>query len=203
MNLPQPPKFGTIKVDSNVSAWLYKAGKVCRLSDYPKTDWSTFASTLLENAPQTLFSTACKTSPQALEDFHEWDSFTEWCELNLHFATHSTQAKIAISNLKQISTVSVYRSAFNTLACHAGNEGIHIFWWYQGLKPIIATTPALDPLTKAEHTDLHAPNAAVAVEDTRVLGLAGPPQLGCQQDLSTAQEGKVCSPDTNITTMVY
>jgi len=90
---------------------LYKVGEVCRLSGYPKSDWSTFASTLLENIPQTLFDTAetkaCKTSPQALENFLEWDSFTKWCELNLNLANHSAQAKIAISNLKQVSTVSV------------------------------------------------------------------------------------------------
>ncbi len=52
------------------SSWLYIVSKVCRLSGYPKSDWSTLASTLLENTPQTLFDTADtkarKTSPQAL-----------------------------------------------------------------------------------------------------------------------------------------
>jgi len=69
---------------------MYKVGKVCRLSGYLKCDWSTFASTLLENTPQTLFDTAeenaSKTSPQALENFLDWDNFTKCCELNLNLA---------------------------------------------------------------------------------------------------------------------
>ena len=84
-NLPQPPRFGTISVDSDVSSWLYKVGKVCRLSGCPKSDWSTFASTLLENTPQTLVdpaeTEACKTSSQVLEN--DWDNFVKWCKLNL------------------------------------------------------------------------------------------------------------------------
>ncbi len=63
VHLPQPPRFGTISVDSDISSWLYKVSKFCRLSGYPKSDWSPFASTLLENIPQTLFDTA-ETSPQ-------------------------------------------------------------------------------------------------------------------------------------------
>ena len=154
INLPQPLSFGTISVDSDISSWLYKVGKVCRFSGYPKTDWSTFASTLLENTPQTLFDTAAtkarKNSPQALESFLDWDNFTMCCELNLHLAKHSLQAKIAISDLKQVSTVSVCRAAFESLAACTGNEGVHIFWWYQALKPVIATATALDPRTTAE-----------------------------------------------------
>jgi len=77
---------------------LYKVGKVGRLSGYPKSDWSTFASTLLESIPQTLFNTADtkarKTSPQALENFLEWDSFTKRRELNLNLANHSAQANL-------------------------------------------------------------------------------------------------------------
>jgi len=60
------------------------------LSGYAKSDWSTIASTLLENKPQTLFDTAeteaRKTSPQALENSLDWDNFTKWCELNLNLA---------------------------------------------------------------------------------------------------------------------
>ena len=150
---------------------VYKVGKVCRLSGYPKSDWSTFASTLLENTPQTLFDTAetkaRKTSPQGLENFLDWDRFTKWCDLNLNLANHSFQAKIAISTLKQVNTVSMYKAAFDSLAARAGNEGMHIFWWYQGLKPVIATATALDPRTNAEYTDLaDAQNAAVAVKNS-------------------------------------
>ena len=32
INLPQPPRFGTISVDSDIGSWLYKVGKVCYLS---------------------------------------------------------------------------------------------------------------------------------------------------------------------------
>ena len=166
------------------------------MSDYPKTDWSIFASTLLENAPHTLFgpaeTEACKTSPQALEDFHECDSFTEWCELNLHFATHSTQAAIAVSNLKQISTFSVYRSAFNTFASHAGN-----CWWFQGLRSIIATGPALDPLTLLNI--LTFLTLLLQLRTPGCEGAASPLQFGyANRTFSTAQEGEVCSPDTTI-----
>lgn len=49
-----------------------------------------------------------------------------------------------------------------------------------------------------EHIDLL--HAAVAVKDIRMLGLAVSPRLECQQDLSTAQEGDVRSPDATITT---
>ncbi len=96
INLPQPLSFGTISVDSDISSWLYKVGKVGRLSGYPKSDWSTLASTLLENTPPTLFDTAeskaRKTSPQTAENFLDWDNFTKLCELNLSLAYHSSQA---------------------------------------------------------------------------------------------------------------
>ena len=89
-----------------------------------------------------------------MENFLDWDNFTKWCELNLDLANHSSQAKIAVSNLKQVSTVPVCGAAFDSLAARADNEGMHIFWWYPGLKPVIATATALDPRTNAEYTDL-------------------------------------------------
>ncbi len=205
VNLPQPPRFGTISTDSDISSWLYKVGKVCRLSGYPKSGWSTFASTLLENTPQTLFDTAeteaRKTTPQALENFLDWDNFTKWCELNLNLGNHSAQAKIAMSNLKQVSTVSVYRAAFDFLASRADNEGMHIFWWYQGLKPFIATASALDPHTNAEYTDLaDAQNAAVAVENIRMPGPAATSNLDGNRTFQQHKKGQVWSSGSAITT---
>ncbi len=199
VNLPQPPRFGTISVNSDITSWLYKVGKVCRLSGYPKSDWSIFASTLLENTPQTLFDTAetkaRKTSPQALENFLDWDRFTKWCELNLNLANHTSQAEIAISNLKQVSTVSVYRATFDSLAARAGNEGMHIFWWYQGLKPVIATATALDPRTNAEYTDLaDAQNAAVAVENISMPGPFATSNLDSNRTFREHKKGKFVHP---------
>lgn len=46
------------------------------------------------------------------------------------------------------------RGALDALASHAGNEGMHIFWWYQALKTIMATAIAHDPDTDADFTDL-------------------------------------------------
>lgn len=43
VHLPQPPRFGTDSINSDVSSWLSKVGKVCRLSGYLKLDWSTLA----------------------------------------------------------------------------------------------------------------------------------------------------------------
>ncbi len=132
-------------MDSDISSWLYKVGKVWRLSGCSILIAQP-ASTLLGNTPQTLFDTAetkaCKTSPQALEAILDWDSLTKWCELNLNLANHSAQAKTALSNLKQVSPVSVHGAAFDSLASRTCNEGAHTFWWYQALKPVIATATA-------------------------------------------------------------
>ena len=38
VNRPQHPRLDTIGIDSDMSSWLHKVGKVCRLSGYPKTD---------------------------------------------------------------------------------------------------------------------------------------------------------------------
>ena len=62
---------------------------------------------------------------------------------------HSDHAKIAIASLKQTGTVASYKAAFDALAAHAGNEGMHLFWWYQGLKPALQTAKAIDPRTTA------------------------------------------------------
>ncbi len=121
----------------------------------------------------------------------DWDSFTKWCELNLNLANHSARAKIAISNLKQVSTVSVYRAAFDSLASRAGNEGMHIFWWYQDLKPVIATATALDPRTNAEYVDLaDAQNAAVAVENIRMPDPAATSNLDGNRTFQQHKKGK-------------
>ena len=163
------------------------------MSGYAKSDWSTIASTLLENKPQTLFDTAeteaRKTSPQALENSLDWDNFTKWCELNLNLADHFSQAKIVISNLKQVSTVSVYRAASDSFAARAGNAGMHIFlWWYQGLKPVIATAIVLDPRTNAEYTDLaDAQNAAAAVEH---ISMPGPASIDGNRTFQQHNKGK-------------
>ncbi|KAL0037028.1 hypothetical protein WJX77_009872 [Trebouxia sp. C0004] len=68
---------------------------------------------------------------------------------------------------------------------------MHIFWWYQGLKPVIATATALDPPTNAEYTDLaDAQNAAVAVENISMPGPAATSNLDGNRTYQQHRKGK-------------
>ena len=132
-----------------------------------------FASTLLEGTPQTLFDAAeqvaMKHSDTAQAQFLDWSKFTHWCETNLNLVNHSDHAKIAIASLKQTGTVTSYKAAFDALAARAGNEGMHLFWWYQGLKPALQTATAIDPRTNKAFTNLaDAQRNAVTVEGVKM-----------------------------------
>ena len=155
-----------------------KVAKVCRLSGYPVADWSTFASTLFDGVPSDLFDaaelTATKKGCSQLAAFLEWEAFTKWCTINLNVINHVDQARTAIASLKQTSTVAIYKAAFDVLVAQVGDDvGQQLFWWFQGLKPFIATATAVDPAAHARYTAFsEAQSAAVAVESTRMP--AGP-----------------------------
>lgn len=38
-----------------------------------------------------------------------------------------------------------YKAAFDSLVACAGNKGMHLFWWYRGLKPALQTATAQYP----------------------------------------------------------
>ncbi len=85
----------------------------------------------------------------------------------------------------------MYRAAFDLLAARAGIEDMHIFWWYQGVKPVIVTATALDPRTNAECTDLAgAQNAAVAVENISMPGPAATSNLDSNCTFQQHKKGK-------------
>lgn len=68
---------------------------------------------------------------------------------------------------------------------------MHIFWWYQGFKPVIATATALDPCTNAAYTDLaDAQNAAVAVENISMPGPAATSNLDGNSTFREHKKGK-------------
>lgn len=103
----------------------------------PLSNWTLFASTLLEGTPQTLFDAAerkaLKIGAAAHASFLDGHNLMDWCEANLNLVNHIDHAKDAISNLKQTATVATYKAAFDSRAAHAGNEGMHLLWWYSGL----------------------------------------------------------------------
>lgn len=70
-----------------------------------------------------------------------------------------------MNSLKQTSTVSAYKTKFDSLLARAdiGPE-LHVHYWQKGLKPSLARQLAFDPLTKRKYTSLtDAQNAALAV----------------------------------------
>ena len=178
VNLAQPPRFTKITVTSDVASWLHKVARVCRLAGYPISDWTMFASTLLEGTPQTLFDAAeqvaMKHSDAAHAQFLEWSPFKDWCETNLNLVNHSDHAKIAIAAWKQTGTVASYKAAFDALVARAGNEGMHLFWWYQSLKPALQTATAIDPRTNSAFTNLaDAQHNAITVEGVKMAAPTG------------------------------
>ena len=158
------------------------------------SDWSTFASTLLDNVPLDLFIAAESEAEQLGLDAHsaflEWHSFTEWCNDNLNVTDRDVQAKQSIQSLKQTGSVAAYKAAFDSLKVRAGNPGMHLFWWNQGLKPVIQQLTAIDFKTSGPYTVLaDAQRAALAVESARMGGPATPafasdPSSSSRQPLS-------------------
>ena len=73
-----PPRFGLISNSSNVTSWLKNVSKVCRLSGYDVDNWSTFASSLLDNIPRELFDNAESVAESQghahLLAFPNWDN---------------------------------------------------------------------------------------------------------------------------------
>lgn len=84
-------------------------------------------------------------------------------------------AKQSIQSLKQTGSVAAYKAAFDSLKVRAGNPGMHLFWWNQGLKPVIQQLTAIDFRTSGPYTILaDAQRAALAVESSRMGGPATP-----------------------------
>ena len=133
---------------------------------------------MFDGVPSDLFDaaelTATKKGCSQLAAFLEWEAFTKWCTINLNVINHVDQARSAIASLKQTSTVAIYKAAFDVLVAQVGDDvGQQLFWWFQGLKPFIATATAVDPAAHARYTAFsEAQSAAVAVESTRMP--AGP-----------------------------
>ena len=84
---------------------------------------------------------------------------------------HSDHVKNAIANLTQTGTVATYKAAFDSLAARAGNEGMHLFLWYRGLKPALQIATAIDPGTNKAFTNhADAQHNAVTVESVQMSG---------------------------------
>ena len=118
-----------------------------------------------------------KHSDAAHAQFLEWSHFKDWCETNLNLVNHSDHAK------KQTGTVASYKAASDALAARVGNEGMHLFWWYQGLKPALQTATAIDPRTNSAFTNLaDAQHNAITVEGVRM-----PAPTGTADSVGTAE----------------